>query len=145
MRLQLDVLNIRDVQFGGETTVDKGVLYINRQDLQRFLAEDKRLSQVGIELTHPGEKCRIIQASDAIEPRAKTDGGGDFPGALERQGQAGEGRTCVLRGTAVILSEYYRPGDPLMQPGMPRHGRMIDKSGPAARVGADGKTQNIVL
>jgi glycine reductase complex component B subunit alpha and beta len=145
MRLQLDILNIKDVQFGDRTRITDGVLYINRQELQEFLKEDKRLSRVDIELAHPGEKCRIIQASDVAEPRAKTKGGVDFPGALGKQGTVGQGNTCVLRGTAVVASEYRREGDPPMQPGFPRHGRIIDMSGPGAELSIYGKTHNIVL
>jgi len=145
MRLQLDILNIKDVQFGDRTVITNGILFINRQELQEFLKEDKRLSRVEIELAHPGEKCRIIQASDVAEPRIKTKGGVDFPGALGKQGIVGQGHTCVLRGTAVVASEYRRKGDPPMQPGFPRHGRIIDMSGPGAELSIYGKTHNIVV
>jgi glycine reductase len=145
MRLQLDILNIKDVQFADQTTIIDGVLYINRQELQEFLKEDKRLSRVDIELAHPGEKCRIIQVSDVVEPRAKKNGDVDFPGALGRQGMVGRGNTCVLRGTAVVMSEYRRDGDPPMQPGMPLHGGIIDMSGLGAKLSIYGKTHNVVL
>ena len=145
MRLQLDIVNIRDVQFANQTIIDDRVLYINRQELQAFLKEDRRLSQVDIELAHPGEKCRIIQVTDVVEPRAKKNGGVDFPGALGRHGMVGQGNTCVLRGMAVVMSEYRRTGDPPMQPGMPLHGGIIDMSGPGAELGIYGKTNNIVL
>jgi len=145
MRLQLDIVNINDVQFADETTIIDRVLYINRQELQTFLKEDKRLRQVDIELAHPGEKCRIIQITDVVEPRAKKNGGVDFPGALGRQGMVGQGNTCVLRGTSVVLSEYCRVGDPPMLPGTPHHGALIDMSGPGADLSIYGKTQNIVI
>lgn len=145
MRLQLDILNIKDVQFAGRTTISDRVLHINREELQGLLGEDKRLSRVDVELAHPGEKCRIIQTTDVIEPRTKTSGGVDFPGALDEQGRVGQGNTCVLRGTAIVLSEHCRAEDPPMQPGMPRHGRIIDMSGPGATLSAYGKTHNIVL
>jgi glycine reductase len=74
MRLQLDIVNIEDVQFSDQTTIIDRVLHINRQELQAFLKEDKRLKQVDIELAHPGEKCRIIQVTDVVEPRAKKNG-----------------------------------------------------------------------
>ena len=80
MRLELDVLNIKDIQFAGKTTIADGVLRVNRSGLQELLLEDRRLGQVDIELAHPGEKCRILQVSDVVEPRAKTGGSGeDFP------------------------------------------------------------------
>jgi glycine reductase len=145
MRLQLDIVNIEDVQFADQTTIDDRVLYINRQELQEFLKEDKRLSHVEVELAHPGEKCRIIQVTDIVEPRAKKNGGVDFPGALGKHGRVGQGNTCVLRGTAVVLSEYRRPGDPPMEPSAPQHGGLIDMSGPGAELGIYGRTHNIVV
>ncbi len=106
MKLELDVLNIKDVQFAEKTTISGKVLYINRQELQELLQQDKRLGKVDIELTHPGESCRILQVVDVVEPRAKISGtSGDFPGALSKAGTAGDGKTCVLRGVAVVVND----------------------------------------
>ena len=130
MRLQLDIINIERVQFGERTEIADSVLHINRRELQKLLEEDARFSQVEIELAHPGEKCRIIHVCDVIEPRAKTSGGVDFPGALGEQGIVGQGNTCVLRGTAIVTSEDRRAGDPSNQIDMGKllHGEMIDMS-----------------
>jgi glycine reductase len=109
------------------------------------LKEDKRLSHIEIELTRPGEKCRIIKVADIVEPRAKKNGGVDFPGALEKQGKVGQGTTCVLRGTAVVLSEFTRPEDIPKVPSMPQYGELIDMSGPGAELSIYGRTHNITL
>ena len=53
MRLELNTLNIRDVQFADKTTIRDGILHINKRELQNLLQEDKRLSGVDIELAHP--------------------------------------------------------------------------------------------
>jgi sarcosine reductase len=145
MRLQLDIVNIKDIQFADRTAITDNVLCINRQELQELLEEDKRLGQVEIDLAHPGEKCRIIQVVDVVEPRAKKNGGVDFPGALGKQGTVGDGSTCVLRGAAVVLSRYRRVEDPPLEPGMPLYGGIIDMSGPGAELGTYGKTHNVVL
>ena len=145
MRLQLDIIHIKDVRFGAKTIVNEGVLHINRQELQGILEEDKRLSHVEVELAHPGEKCRIIQVTDVVEPRAKKNGGVDFPGALGKHGGVGQGTTCVLRGTAVVVTEYPRPGDPPLEPSGPQAGELIDMSGPGAEFGIYGKTHNVIL
>jgi hypothetical protein len=143
MRLELNILTIRDVQFADKTAVSDGVLYINRNQFQEFLLEDRRLSGVEIELAHPGEKCRILQVLDVIEPRAKTsDGDEDFPGAVGRQAPAGKGRTCVLRGTAVVLSDY---SDREQGASSDPDGEIIDMFSPAAGIGPYGKTHNVVL
>jgi len=142
MRLELDILNIKDVQFAGKTAIADGVLHVNRSELQELLLEDRRLSQVDIELAHPGEKCRILQVSDVIEPRAKTGGSGeDFPGALGKQGTVGDGSTCVLRGAAVVMSDYSVRGELSRDLG----GDIIDMSGPGAELGIYGKTHNVVV
>ena len=147
MRLELDILNIKDVQFAEKTTISDRVLYINRNELQKLLQQDKRLSKVDIELAHPGEKCRILQVSDVIEPRSKTSGDGeDFPGALGKQGTVGEGNTCVLRGTAVVISNQSRSRDiTASDMGEDAMGEIIDMSGPAAEVSPYGKTHNVVV
>lgn len=145
MRLQLDIIHIKDIQFAEKTFIDKGILFVNRRELEEILKEDKRLRQIGIEVTHPGEKSRIIQVTDVIEPRTKKDGGVDFPGALGKHGAVGQGKTCVLRNAAIILSEYRRAEDPPMQPGMPNHGALIDMSGPGAELSIYGKTHNLVI
>jgi glycine reductase len=139
MRLGLDIHNIRDVEFAGKTALSDGVLSINRGELQALLQEDKRLSRVDIELAHPGDKCRILQVADVIEPRAKTKGSGnDFAGTLGPQGNVGEGSTCVLRGAAVVMSG----GSAFLKEPI---GGLIDMSGPAAEIGTYGKTHNIVV
>jgi glycine reductase len=144
MRLQLDMLNIKDTQFANETTISDGVLYINRGELQGLLEQDKRLSRVEIELAHPGEKCRILQVSDVVEPRAKASANGeDFPGALGKGVTAGEGKTCVLRGVAVVMSDYREKGE--VTTSKDPHGEIIDMSGPGAEISMYGKTHNVVL
>lgn len=144
MRLELNILTIRDIQYAEKTSVSDGVLYINCSQLQELLLEDRRLSQVDVELTHPGEKCRILQVLDVMEPRAKTsDGDEDFPGVVGGQVPVGKGSTCVLQGTAVVISDYRernetgRSTDP--------NGEIVDMSGPGAEVGLYGKTHNVVL
>ena len=57
MRLELNIINIKDVQFAEKTAIGNGVLNINRHELQELLLKDKRLSKVDIELAHPGESC----------------------------------------------------------------------------------------
>jgi glycine reductase len=119
-------------------------LFVEKEALQSLLLQDQRFATVDIEIAHPGEKCRITGVLDVIEPRAKTsEGDEDFPGAVGRQMSAGTGNTCVLKGTAVILSDYRekpesgRSSDP--------NGDIIDMSGVGADVGLYGKTHNIVL
>jgi glycine reductase len=107
-----------------------------------LLSEDKRLGDVTIEVAQPGDSCRIIRVADIIEPRAKIDDGGqDFPGAVGKQASAGQGKTCVLRGAAVALSEYNVEG-----PVTPdQTGDVIDMAGPGAEASPYGKNCIIVI
>lgn len=136
MNLELDILNIKDVRFGEKTTVSSDrVLSINRKELQELVAEDKRFSQVDIELVHPGDNCRIVQVFDLTEPRIKLDTGENFPGIIGRLRTVGEGRTCVLRGTAVVTIDYTGGA----------RGMLFDMSGPGAEIGVYSKLHNVVL
>ncbi len=144
MRLELNTLRIRNVQFADKTAVSNGVLRVNRSELEGLLLKDPRFSRVDIELARPGEKCRILQVVDVIEPRAKTSPGDeDFPGVVGGQVTAGRGSTCVLGGAAVVLSDYRerrevgRTMDPM--------GEIIDMPGAGAEASIYGKTHNIVL
>lgn len=142
MKLILNVIHIKDIQFSDETRVDKGILLINKRELQELLKEDNRIDHVDIELAKPGEKIRILQVVDAVEPRVKNDSSNSyFPGILSKTETAGQGITTVLRGASVILSEY------IHEPEFPRdpNGEIIDMSGPGAELSIYGKTQNIVL
>jgi sarcosine reductase len=140
MRLELNILNIRDVWFGENTAVLDRVLYIDRIELEGLLQQDKRFRKIEIQIAHPGEKCRILRISDVIEPRAKIRGGEDFPGVLGR-GTAGEGNTCVLRGVAVAMSDDSEGRDLSRDP----NGEIIDMSGPGAEFSPYGKTHNVVV
>lgn len=144
MRLELNIVKIRDIQFADKTAVRDGVLYVNRNELEGLILEDPHFSHTGIEIARPGEKCRIVQVLDVIEPRAKTSSGDqDFPGVVGRHAPAGKGTTCVLRGAAVVISDYRemrhtgRSTDP--------NGELIDMYGPASEAGLFGKTRNVVI
>jgi glycine reductase len=133
MKLELNVININDVQFGELTEIKESVLHINRDELRDLLLEDDRLGEVEIEIAHPGESCRILQVSDVVEPRAKIEGPSeDFPGAIGKIGRAGEGRTCVLRGTAVVLNDQSESED--LSQADDAFGYILDMSGPAADI-----------
>ena len=137
MNLELDIIKIHDVTFSDKTTASNGMLTINREELQELLEKDTRFSGVDIELAHPGESCRIVKVFDVTEPRAKMAGSGEnFPGALGGIEKAGEGRTRVLRGAAVVTLDH-TAGE--------KGGMIIEMSGPGAEWGLYGHLQNIVL
>ena len=142
MRLELNVVHITRVQFADASAIHHGVLAINRQELKELIRQDTRLTDVDIELANPGDKCRIVNVADAIEPRARiANSGPDFPGAVGMQGTAGHGTTCVLRGAAVLINDYNIAGR--------RYQRsdedIIDMWGPGAEVGPYGRKCNVIV
>ncbi|HEY8363723.1 MAG TPA: glycine/sarcosine/betaine reductase component B subunit [Tissierellaceae bacterium] len=136
MRLELGYVYIKDVQFGSETKVENGVLYINKQELIDLISEDKHLASVDVDIAKPGESVRITPVKDVIEPRVKVEGpGGIFPGILSKVDVVGSGKTNVLKGCAVVTTGKivgFQEG-------------IIDMSGPGAEFTPFSKTLNVVL
>ena len=136
MRLELGKIHITDVQFGEETKVEKGVLYVNEKEIQDLVLKDDRIKECRVELAHPGESCRITPVKDVLEPRVKVSGGGAiFPGSLNKVGQVGSGRTHCLDGACVVTVGRivgFQEG-------------LIDMSGPAADYCPFSKTQNVCV
>ncbi|NLL18110.1 MAG: beta-aspartyl-peptidase [Clostridia bacterium] len=136
MRLEIGNINIKDVQLGNETKVEKGVLYVNQEELAKVTGDDERIASVEVYLAKPGEETRIIPVKDVIEPRVKVSGsGGIFPGFISKVDTVGEGRTHVLKGAAVVTTGKivgFQEG-------------IIDMSGPGAEYTPFSKTLNIVV
>lgn len=136
MQLEIGNIIIKDVQFGSETEVKDGVLYVNKEELAKIAGDDDRISSVEVFLAKPGEETRIIPVKDVIEPRVKVSGeGGVFPGFISKVDTVGEGRTHVLKGTAVVTTGKivgFQEG-------------IIDMSGPGAEYTPFSQTLNVVV
>jgi len=136
MRLELGIIKIKDVQFGDETIIEDGTLYVNKKELIAVALQDDRLSEADVELARPGEEVRIIPVKDVIEPRVKVSGSGElFPGMIGKMGTVGSGRTNVLRGAALATVGRiigYQEG-------------LIDMTGPAAQYSPFSQTNNVAL
>ena len=97
MKLELRRINIKDIQFGNNTEVVGGVLYVNKEELIAKLKEDHRVKDIKVDIARPGENVRIIPVKDVIEPRVKIEGEGNgFPGVTSKMAQLGEGKVNVL-------------------------------------------------
>ncbi len=102
MKLEIGKILINDVQFASETKVEKGVLYVNKDEIEKLVLEDARLIGATVELAKPGESTRIAPVKDVLEPRVKVSGGAMFPGSLNKVAEVGSGRTHALVGATVI-------------------------------------------
>jgi len=136
MKLEVGEILIKDIQFGEKTEVKGSVLNINEKELIKAAGADERIKSVEVFLARPGESVRIIPVKDVVEPRVKVSGaGGIFPGFMADVEQVGEGRTHVLKGTAVVTTGKivgFQEG-------------IIDMSGPAARYSPFSETLNVVV
>jgi len=101
MRLEMGLVNIKDVRFGSRTAIDDHVLFIDRQELISLLAQEPLFDSIQIDLAHPGESCRIIRVLDVLEPRYRLNGP-NFPGALDGNGLVGSGQTRALKNVCVV-------------------------------------------
>ncbi|MFA5523989.1 MAG: glycine/sarcosine/betaine reductase component B subunit [Tissierellales bacterium] len=136
MRLEIGNIIIKDVQFGDKTKVDKGILFVNKEELIAAISDDENIKSVEVELARPGESVRITPVKDVIEPRVKAEGpGGIFPGVLSKVDEVGSGRTNVLKGAAVVTTGKVVA----FQEGI------IDMTGTGADYTPFSKTNNIVL
>ena len=134
MRLELGLHHIKDVRFATRTEIDSDVLSISRSELAAHLAQEPLFERVEIELTHPGESCRILRVLDVVEPRYRLNGF-NFPGALDPNGLVGEGETRALKNVAVVETDQCAT----------QSRSIIDMNGPAAAYSPLCNTHNIVL
>ena len=132
----MTIFEVRDLRWGSPTRLENHVLYVDKEEAVAALSDDDRIESWEIDLARPGESVRIIPVKDVIEPRVKLEGGsGFFPGVLGPNETAGDGKTLVLSGAAVVSA------GPIMafQEGF------IDMTGPGAEHTPFSKTFNVVV
>ena len=136
MRLEIGKIFIKDLQFGPETKVENGVLYVNKEELLNEISGDERIASIDFDIARPGEEVRIIPVKDVVEPRVKVEGnGGIFPGFISKVDTVGSGRTHVLKGAAVVTTGKivgFQEG-------------IVDMSGEGAKYTPFSKTNNLVI
>jgi sarcosine reductase len=137
MRLEIESIDIKDIQAGSKTYGKDGVLYINLKELEELILRDPRIKSVEINLVYPGDKVRILNILDVIQPRCKIDkADADFPGFIGKMQIAGNGRTRSLRGVAIIVS------NPCTNR---KENALLDMAGPIAEMSPYGKMRNVII
>jgi glycine reductase len=135
MKLELHKHRIEDVEWGKTTEIQGHTLLINKTELIKALRED-RSPIADVVICRPGEKVRVTNILDIVEPRAKAKGGGEvFPGFLSTSEKVGNGVTKVLEGVAVMEVASI----PRVQEGL------VDMGGVGATYSPFSQTTNIVL
>jgi glycine reductase len=136
MRLELAWSRVDDVLASAATRLSGRRLELDLAGLRALLAGDARLARVELDLTHPGERCRVGRVLDVIAPRARLDGR-DFPGVLTSLSRVGDGRTLALDGVAVVVTDQQAAATAALA--------LIDMSGPAADLSRFARTHNVVI
>lgn len=137
MRLALEWSDVRAVRCGDTTHLVGGDLEVNLDELSALVEADPRLARARADLTQPGESCRIGRVFDVVAPRAKLEGGADFPGVLGPLARAGGGRSRALANVAVVVTDQDLPNTGALA--------LIDMAGPGAELTAFSRTHNVVL
>ncbi|MDO5754879.1 MAG: glycine/sarcosine/betaine reductase component B subunit [Tissierellia bacterium] len=107
MRLEIGKVFIKDIQFGDESKIEDGVLYLNKEELAEASGanDDEHIESIDFDIARPGESVRITPVKDVIEPRVKVEGNGEiFPGILNKVDTVGEGKTIALKDMAVVTT-----------------------------------------
>ncbi len=136
MKLEIGNVHIKDIQFSDVSKVENGVLYVNKNEVEQLVLEDKHIKSLSLHIARPGESIRITPVKDVIEPRVKVEGGGGFlPGIISKVDTVGSGRTHVLKGSAVVTTGNivgFQEG-------------IIDMTGEGAKYTPFSKLNNLVL
>ncbi len=141
MRLEVGSIHISDVHVDGRIALDDHALTIDPVELRTLILEDPHFSDARVRVVRPGESARIVNVIDVVEPRWKVSGpGGVFPGFVSPAVTVGDGRTHRLAGVAVVESAEPVPGESTVF-----RERLIDMTGPGARLTPFGSTLNVVL
>ena len=130
-------MDIKDIQIGPTTGVEDRLLTLNPAELEELILQDGRIRSVDIDVVHPGDRVRIINVMDVVQPRCKIDQlEADFPGFVGRLRTSGSGRTRSLRGVAVVVS------NPDTQR---KYSAMLDMAGLGAELSKYGKMHNVQI
>jgi glycine reductase len=118
-------LQINNITFGEQTSINNKRLTIEKRALQEFLlAKENRITKVNISLAKPGDSTRILCVKDVIQPWHKVSGA-----------QAGRGTRLVLDNVAVVTCGKivgFQEG-------------IIDMQGPGVPYSPFSQTMNVVL
>ena len=102
MKLEQNLIYIKDVVLGDVNKVEDGVLTVDVEGLKAAVLEDDKVKDVSVDLAKPGERVRIVPVKDVIEPRFRVGRTNGFPGVTTKYEQAGNGVVNILKGAAIV-------------------------------------------
>ena len=106
MKLTVETISIKDIQFSQQTIFKDNILYINKDDILAFAENEECFNTLKIDIARPGDSTRIINVVDVIQPRCKTSDNINWPGVLTDDYEiAGSGVTRAVQGMGVVLCQ----------------------------------------
>mgnify|MGYP000843956331 FL=1 len=137
MKLQIEHFRIESVRWSSASRLEGRTLFLDIEELKNHILEDERIQSVEIKIYRLGDKARIVNIMDVIQPRCVVgDEGVDFPGFIGPICLAGSGRRKSLQGLAVIVTN----------PGTNRkYSAFLDMDGKCAELSKYGKTINLCI
>src|SRR5262249_12958174 len=103
-RLEVGVFPIQRMTFASETRYQDGTLSIDSAALLAAIAEPRVITDLEIDLAHPGESCRLVHVLDTVAPMAKVQGRSTvYPGFSGQTVRAGDAQIHPLGGAAFFV------------------------------------------
>ena len=132
MELDLGTFPVMGIAFGAAPAWQDGTLVIDPDRVRALVLDDPRIRAVTVDLVQPGERTRIVQIRDVIEPRLKVAGPGHaYPGICGHPPDTvGSGETRRYSGFGVVLCSEALPH--IRRAVSAATDSLIDMSGPGA-------------
>ncbi|RKX80488.1 MAG: glycine reductase [Spirochaetes bacterium] len=145
--LERGYFEIKDLVFGEKTSLNDGVLTVNRKELTDYLLkedENKNIKSLELEIVKPGEDTRIVHILDTVQVGIKIEGEGEFmPGHLSDPVIVGNGKTNLITNLAIMeCAELPWAGKSSL---LYAREAIVDMTGPAAGYSPFSETFNLVL
>jgi glycine reductase complex component B subunit alpha and beta len=147
MKLERGYFKIKNLVFGDKLSLDKGVLSINKKELEDYLLiqdENNNIESLALEIVKPGENTRIVHILDTVQAGVKVNGDGEFmPGFMSDPVIVGAGKTHLIENLAIMeCAELPWAGrSALLYP----RDAIVDMTGPAAGYSPFAETFNLIL
>jgi sarcosine reductase len=146
MNAPLEVASFRPsvVDAGASTGWRGSELLVDMASVASRAAVEPGIAAVEVGIVRPGERVRLLNVLDAVEPSVKAeDPDATFPGALGRLSVAGRGRTHRLDGVGVLPIADLRGAGYAEADELPDS--VVDMAGPGAPLCASASTSNVVV
>jgi sarcosine reductase len=145
MKLEILDHTVRECRLvNGPSRYRKGILTVDRQELEDMRKVLKTIASIRAEVVYPGESCRIVHPLDAVQPIIKSSPQerSVFPGILSSPLQVGFGTTHRLTQFHVIsCARFQGPYSGIESP----RDSILEMSGPGAEFCYGSDTINLVI